>query len=588
MRSRLASLALLLVLPAIASAVEVESVLLPPASGRMAAPQALRLAEAAAVAPLAVLAPARVGAADQLQAIAAWNRDGRVPARNGVVRPLPLPRPVRLTAALVARGGSSSLAGGALLRPPGGGLVWAAEVRVENAWRLRLHLADVRLPPGAGLWVYPGDGGAEVFVQPQAHLRDGGLWTPSVAGPVVRVEVSVPAGQEVGAGFTVDQVLELLPLDEQGAPVTRAVAGATLPPCLVDGACAAETDYPGLEVLRRAVARIEFVLGGTGYLCTGGLLNDADPTTTVPYLLTAHHCIRDADSATSVEAFFDYGSAGCGGAVPDLTTLPRAVGASLLASHADSDYSLLNLWSLPPGRGMLGWSSEPITTALDLYRVSHPMGLEQQLSSNRVLTTGPVCGAWPRGRYLYSQRGAGGVFGGSSGSPVVRRSDGKLVGQLTGICGPAASRGDGCSNQNYVADGAFAASWPGLAPYLAPTQSGICVPSGSTLCLGAGDRFRVEARYQVAGGAGTAAHVVPLSDETGLLWFFAEGNVEAMVKLIDGCAVNDRFWVFAAGLTDVNVTLTVTDTVTGAVRSYVNPAGKAFQPVQDTLAFDCR
>jgi hypothetical protein len=51
--------------------------------------------------------------------------------------------------------------------------------------------------------------------------------------------------------------------------------------------------------------------------------------------------------------------------------------------------------------------------------------------------------------------------------------------------------------------------------------------------------------------------------------------------------VNDHFWVFAAGLTDVEVEITVTDTVSGTWKSYRNPPHTAFLPIQDTLAFDC-
>jgi hypothetical protein len=63
--------------------------------------------------------------------------------------------------------------------------------------------------------------------------------------------------------------------------------------------------------------------------------------------------------------------------------------------------------------------------------------------------------------------------------------------------------------------------------------------------------------------------------------------VEAVVKVLDACSFPGapRFWVFAAGLTNVEVVLTVTDTATGAVKTYTNPLNRAFQPVQDTAAF---
>jgi hypothetical protein len=46
-----------------------------------------------------------------------------------------------------------------------------------------------------------------------------------------------------------------------------------------------------------------------------------------------------------------------------------------------------------------------------------------------------------------------------------------------------------------------------------------------------------------------------------------------------------RYWVFAGGLTDVRVWMNVTDTLRGAGKSYENPQGTPFQPIQDTNAF---
>ena len=42
-----------------------------------------------------------------------------------------------------------------------------------------------------------------------------------------------------------------------------------------------------------------------------------------------------------------------------------------------------------------------------------------------------------------------------------------------------------------------------------------------------------------------------------------------------------------AGFTLPEVLMTVTDTQTGEVRTYTNPQGTAFEPVQDTSAFLC-
>jgi hypothetical protein len=76
-----------------------------------------------------------------------------------------------------------------------------------------------------------------------------------------------------------------------------------------------------------------------------------------------------------------------------------------------------------------------------------------------------------------------------------------------------------------------------------------------------------------------------LTADTGCFSFFDPDNLEVVVKVLDGCWHNQRYWVFAAGLTDVGVTLTVTDTETGEVHYYTNPLGDAYQPILDTDAF---
>jgi hypothetical protein len=75
-----------------------------------------------------------------------------------------------------------------------------------------------------------------------------------------------------------------------------------------------------------------------------------------------------------------------------------------------------------------------------------------------------------------------------------------------------------------------------------------------------------------------------LTPDTGAFWFFSANNLELAVKVVDGRAVNGRFWVFGGQLTDVEYTLTVTDTETGASWTHHNPAG-TLASFADTSAF---
>jgi N-acetylglucosamine-6-sulfatase len=111
-----------------------------------------------------------------------------------------------------------------------------------------------------------------------------------------------------------------------------------------------------------------------------------------------------------------------------------------------------------------------------------------------------------------------------------------------------------------------------------------CIANATTLCLN-NSRFSVGTQWLTPGGGSGAGQVILLTGDTGAFWFFSSNNVEMVIKVLNGCGVNSRYWTFAGGLTNVNVILTVTDTQTGAVKTYTNLQGTPFQPIQDTGGF---
>ena len=115
-------------------------------------------------------------------------------------------------------------------------------------------------------------------------------------------------------------------------------------------------------------------------------------------------------------------------------------------------------------------------------------------------------------------------------------------------------------------------------------ETGSCVEDATTLCLNQ-QRFRVHVVWEKTDGSTGPGSTIPLRDDSGLFWFFSPDNAELVVKVLDGCTYDDHYWVFAAGLTNVRVVITVADTETGLTSSWVNSQGTAFQPVQATNAF---
>ncbi len=114
--------------------------------------------------------------------------------------------------------------------------------------------------------------------------------------------------------------------------------------------------------------------------------------------------------------------------------------------------------------------------------------------------------------------------------------------------------------------------------------AGSCVPGDTVLCLG-DNRFQVEATWHTASASGQARAVRQTVD-SGAFWFFDPDNLELMVKVLDNCrAKTPRYWVFASGLTNVEVRLTVTDTGSGKTWERDSPLGERFQPLFDTNAF---
>jgi len=87
-------------------------------------------------------------------------------------------------------------------------------------------------------------------------------------------------------------------------------------------------------------------------------------------------------------------------------------------------------------------------------------------------------------------------------------------------------------------------------------------------------RFRISVTGENFVNAPFVGKSVPLaSSDSALFWFFQPANFELLIKVIDGCSLNNRFWVFYAATTNVQFTIRVYDTVTATTKIYSNELG---------------
>jgi hypothetical protein len=126
----------------------------------------------------------------------------------------------------------------------------------------------------------------------------------------------------------------------------------------------------------------------------------------------------------------------------------------------------------------------------------------------------------------------------------------------------------------------------------AATSSGVFsarVTDPETLVLDAAHPFTVTltAIDQRTGRTGTGV-ATAVSDLWGYFSIPAitnnASNPEVFVKMLDGTALNGRYWFFYGGLTDLEYTLTVKEGATGLTRTYTKPAGSECGG-SDTAAF---
>lgn len=115
-----------------------------------------------------------------------------------------------------------------------------------------------------------------------------------------------------------------------------------------------------------------------------------------------------------------------------------------------------------------------------------------------------------------------------------------------------------------------------------------CVPGPTTACVLNG-RFKIEVQWTDFQAVTRNAFVASAgTSDTALFYWTNPNNWELLIKGINACSFNNKFWIYFAAATNVGYRVTVTDTQTGAApKVYTNEVGNLAQATNDINAFSC-
>jgi lysyl endopeptidase len=312
--------------------------------------------------------------------------------------------------------------------------VWVIGITSKGALSLNAIMDPFRLPPGGYLYIY--DAAREVVrgaFTNESAANSGVLPVLPVPGDSMIVECHFP-GRTIPSGCLAINTVSHDFLGFFGNSTAKDENYGTSESCENDLLCSSVA-YHNLSA--RSVCRI--LIDGQ-YLCTGTLVNNT-ANVLKAYLLTAHHCISTSAEATGSIFIFNYMSPWCSG--PDLDITHSISGATLLATNATIDFTIMELSSFPPlvfKPYLAGWNISE-TAAQNTFVIHHPSGDVMKVS---VDNDPPVTSSYPKLTYL--DKGFWEVLRYESGATEAGSSGSALFGQDNLIRGTLTGGASNCSD----------------------------------------------------------------------------------------------------------------------------------------------
>lgn len=340
----------------------------------------------------------------------------------------------------------------------GGRDIWRMRLRDPGAQALRIGFDRFALPDDGVFVVGDREQRFSVEFDSEDVQVDGWFWTPPIPGEEIYLEYSC-ARRRPEADLRMKSVAHLY---AGGFQPQAGSGGCVVEPCHVDVVC--DPNIGG-----NSVGRMLYSSGSGTFTCSGSLMNDAISYISVPYFLTANHCLSTQSEASSLNVTFFFQSSTCGGSPPNPASLPQTNGSTLLETTGDTDMTLLQLSGpIPGGVTFAGWSTGLPFPGEVLRGVHHPASCRKRVSVGEIdLDPFVACSDAPLENFHYGTWASGHTEGGSSGSPLFN-SAGLVIGQLFGTCSiPDTAVECGGSGDNWLwVYGRFDKSFDLLRPYL--------------------------------------------------------------------------------------------------------------------------
>lgn len=285
--------------------------------------------------------------------------------------------------------------------------VIASSVPSAISIKLRLGYIDGSdVPPGVAVVVRDSNHREVARYAGERLAEERWLWSPLIKGAAATVEVIGAAAPSADFQAVVAAVASNTPPAKPTLNIVRAFDLEDIEYIRVN--------QPDIFAASRAVAKISFVNSKGSAACSGFLVGDSQ-------LLTNYHCISTQELCNSADVIFGFDK-------PDMTLgqeMQRCL--RLIDKDEDLDAALLEVAGSPGQRwGVLEFSAggDPSVPEAAVV-VQHPAGFQKFVSRiDCVVVTMPADGIKKGADFGHSCD----TMDGSSGSPVLRRGDLKVIG----------------------------------------------------------------------------------------------------------------------------------------------------------------